>query len=233
MSFLFFGFSFVGLILPCRLNMRTTIAIYNNLYAYLTHQDSLAAAAVASSSPPASSASPTAPTSPSTTIAIDTSIDPHFRSGVYLGVGMCNIILSMMPGKLMTLVELFGYHGDRKLGLSLLEKAGGWECVGRFFILCCFSPTFFLSLRLTHPSRVSLDANENGDPSISPQEEGIRRSICDMSLLLFHLVLSSFTFDGVDVKLAGRVLEWNLRRYPNGEFLSFFGFYWGFYVFFL
>ena len=54
-----------------------------------------------------------------------------------------------------------------------------------------------------------------------------------MSLLLFHLVLSSFTFDGVDVKLAGRVLEWNLRRYPNGEFLSFFGFYWGFYVSFL
>ena len=43
-----------------------------------------------------------------------------------------------------------------------------------------------------------------------------------MSLLLFHLVLSSFTFEGVDVKLAGRVLEWNLRRYPNGKFCGFF-----------
>ena len=87
---------------------------------------------------------------------------------------------------------------------------------------------------MTHPSRVSLDANENGDPSISPQEEGIRRSICDMSLLLFHLVLSSFTFEGVDVKLAGRVLEWNLRRYPNGEFLWFFlAFLGGCHVFFL
>lgn len=42
-----------------------------------------------------------------------------------------------------------------------------------------------------------------------------------MSLLLFHLVLSSFTFDGVDVKLAGRILEWNLRRYPNGVFFLF------------
>ena len=42
-----------------------------------------------------------------------------------------------------------------------------------------------------------------------------------MSLLLFHLVLSSFTFHGVDVQLAGRVLEWNLRRYPNGEFHGF------------
>ena len=149
MSFLvFLAFSLLGPIPPCRLNMRTTIAIYNNLYAYLTHQDSLAAAAAASSSPPASPASPTSPisptspTSPSTTTVIDTSIDPHFRSGVYLGVGMCNIILSMMPGKLMTLVELFGYHGDRKLGLSLLEKAGGWECAGRFFLLSCFLSLF-------------------------------------------------------------------------------------------
>jgi hypothetical protein len=58
--------------------------------------------------------------------AIDTSIDEHFRSGVYLGVGMCNIILSLIPGKLATLVELFGYKGDRKLGLELLMKAGGW-----------------------------------------------------------------------------------------------------------
>lgn len=57
---------------------------------------------------------------------IDTSIDEHFRSGVYLGVGMCNIILSLMPGKLATLVELFGYKGDRKLGLELLMKVGGW-----------------------------------------------------------------------------------------------------------
>ena len=36
------------------------------------------------------------------------------------------MILSLMPGKLMTLVELFGYKGDRKVGLELLMKAGGW-----------------------------------------------------------------------------------------------------------
>jgi hypothetical protein len=39
---------------------------------------------------------------------------------------LSHIILSLMPGKLMTLVELFGYHGDRKVGLELLMKAGGW-----------------------------------------------------------------------------------------------------------
>lgn len=40
---------------------------------------------------------------------------------------MCNIILSLMPGKLATLVELFGYKGDRVLGLDLLMRAGGWD----------------------------------------------------------------------------------------------------------
>jgi hypothetical protein len=56
----------------------------------------------------------------------DKSIDIHFRSGVYLGNGASNLILSLMPGKLQTLVELFGYKGDRRLGLELLAKPGGW-----------------------------------------------------------------------------------------------------------
>jgi hypothetical protein len=37
-----------------------------------------------------------------------------------------NLILSMMPNRLQSLVELFGYSGDRLEGLRLLEKAGGW-----------------------------------------------------------------------------------------------------------
>ena len=56
----------------------------------------------------------------------DKSIDVHFRSGVYLGVGMSHIIISLMPARLATLVELFGYKGNRHLGLALLQKAGGW-----------------------------------------------------------------------------------------------------------
>ena len=37
-----------------------------------------------------------------------------------------------------------------------------------------------------------------------------------MALLIFHLVASSVTFDGVDVKMAEKILEWDLKRYPNG-----------------
>lgn len=135
------------------------------------------------SSPPSNSPSSSAhPYLPSP------SIDPHFRSGVYLGLGMSHLVLSMMPGKLLALVELFGYKGDRKFGLELLERAGGWGANGRV---------------------------------VEREAEGVRRAICDMSLLIFHLVLSAFTFEGVDVRKAARVLEWNLKRYPNGVFFLF------------
>lgn len=48
------------------------------------------------------------------------------------------------------------------------------------------------------------------------EQEGVRRTICDICLLIFHLVLSSFTFDGVDITMAQKILDWNLRRYPSG-----------------
>lgn len=86
--------------------MRTTIGIYRQLGQFL---DSADAEAVAAGHGPT-----------------DKTIDIHFRSGVYLGIGMSHLILSLMPGKLMTFVELFGYRGDRKLGLKALMKAGGW-----------------------------------------------------------------------------------------------------------
>ena len=37
-----------------------------------------------------------------------------------------------------------------------------------------------------------------------------------MVLLIFHLVLSGFTFDCVDLSMAEKVLEWYLKRYPDG-----------------
>ncbi|KAF8989351.1 hypothetical protein BDQ17DRAFT_1402144 [Cyathus striatus] len=129
------------------LNMRTTIQIYQLLFSYVTAADA---------------AHPE---------GYDPSIDVHFRSGVYLGAGMCDIILSMIPGRLGTLVELFGYRGDRARGLGLLMRAGGGRGIRR-----------------------------------------VRRSICDMSLLIFHLILSSLHL---------KDLEWNLKRYPNGVFFLF------------
>jgi len=115
-------------------------------------------------------------------------IDEDFRSGVSLGTGITHLLLSLLPKSIGTVMEIFGYKGNRHEGLEILAKVGGW----------------------------SSDLNVP-DPEIGIEDEGVRRSICDMALLIFHLVLSSFTFDGVDVKFANKILQWNLKRYPNGS----------------
>lgn len=37
-----------------------------------------------------------------------------------------------------------------------------------------------------------------------------------MALLLFHLVFSSLTFDGIDIGMAQKILDYHQKRYPNG-----------------
>lgn len=56
----------------------------------------------------------------------DPSVDEHFRSGVYLGMGLSTLILSLLPGKLLSIVEIFGWRGDRQEALEILARAGGW-----------------------------------------------------------------------------------------------------------
>jgi hypothetical protein len=180
--------------------MRATIGIYRTLGTFIEEMDAAYAASTSSpnGTPSNSDTSLQAPLE-------DPSIDCHFRSGVYLGIGMSNIILSLMPGKLATLVELFGYKGDRKLGLKSLMRAGGWGD-GQQVVEPSELPHLIL-FSILNPTSAGI------------AEEGVRRTICDMSLLIFHLVLSSFTFDGVDIAVAQRVLDFNMKRYPNGILL--------------
>ena len=51
------------------------------------------------------------------------SILHRLRGAVYFGYGIMNIVLSLIPPKLMKLANLFGFSGDRRLGLEALEFA--------------------------------------------------------------------------------------------------------------
>ncbi|KAJ7258217.1 hypothetical protein C8J57DRAFT_1451098 [Mycena rebaudengoi] len=174
------------------LNMRTIITIYRTLYKYVCAVDAEYAAELAKSADANTATNDKATTHPLESPAID----HHFRSGVYLGAGMSTLILSLLPTKLLTIVEMFGYAADRGEALAILGRAGGG-------------------------GGGDADEFEAGEPTVSTAQEGVRRSICDMALLIFHLVLSSFTFDGVDVAMAARIVNWNLKRYPEGVFFLF------------
>ncbi|KAI8066692.1 hypothetical protein BC940DRAFT_302092 [Gongronella butleri] len=54
-------------------------------------------------------------------------LDEHFTSGVCLGIGCFNIILSMLPATVIKVVEFIGFSVNRAHGLQVLTAAGGWD----------------------------------------------------------------------------------------------------------
>ena len=51
---------------------------------------------------------------------------------------------------------------------------------------------------------------------VSSEDDGVRQTICNIVLLIF-LALSSFAFDGVDIAMAQKIPDRNLRRDPDGK----------------
>lgn len=66
-------------------------------------------------------------------------------------------------------------------------------------------------------------SDDSDVPAYNETNEGVRRPICDMILLTFHLVISVLMpVSGVDVKAARKILSYNMRRYPDGIFFLYF-----------
>ncbi|CAE7220587.1 unnamed protein product [Rhizoctonia solani] len=124
-------------------------------------------------------------------------IDADFRSGVYLGMGMCLLVFSMIPSRVVVFADLLGYKGDRIEALRLLRKAGGWGGVDG-----------------------GADRSQRS-PRVPKEKGGVRRPLCDLVLIVFHLVMSGFTREGVDVSEAENIVEWNLQHYPQSIFFLF------------
>ncbi|OBZ82598.1 Tetratricopeptide repeat protein 39B [Choanephora cucurbitarum] len=53
----------------------------------------------------------------------DVQLDPHFTSGMSLGVGCFGLILSMLPISVLKVAEFIGFTSDRAHGLHTLESA--------------------------------------------------------------------------------------------------------------
>ncbi|KAJ1735375.1 hypothetical protein LPJ61_000580 [Coemansia biformis] len=130
-------------------------------------------------------------------------VDDHFVSGTYLGMGVFNLVLSMLPAKLLRFVELVGFSADRRLGLELLAVAAGWR---------------------TDP----LTAGLIGPPPpasarVHPCDYGLRSEFCALVLLSYHIVLCNDLFLGYpNLPLADAVLRRSRRQHPNSLIFIFF-----------
>ncbi|KAM9819552.1 tetratricopeptide repeat protein 39B-like isoform 1-T2 [Syngnathus typhle] len=50
-----------------------------------------------------------------------TSMYVHFKGGVSMGIGSFNLMLSLLPARILKLMEFLGFSGDREVGLSELR----------------------------------------------------------------------------------------------------------------
>jgi len=155
------------------LNMRTTIHIYKTLYTYITQADEAYTASKSSPRP-----------------LEDPSIDQHFRSGVLLGMGMSNIVLSLIPGRLGTIVEMFGYKGEREAGLEMLMRAGGWGEGDEPALGAGASHSFFLVRKLISLQPTKVFGGRSAMSACSSSTSSSPRSPTPVSRSLLHLASS-------------------------------------------
>lgn len=121
-------------------------------------------------------------------------LDDHFTSGVALGVGLFNLMISLLPTSVVKLVEFIGFTSDRTYGMTTLESVGGWN-----------------------------DLYKDELPPLQEPNEGLRRQFCDMALMAYHIILSKLIpLSDVNEPLSDRILEYSLKLYPNGVFFLFF-----------
>ncbi|KAM3578559.1 hypothetical protein VKS41_008944 [Umbelopsis sp. WA50703] len=124
-------------------------------------------------------------------------IDDHFTSGVALGIGCFNLMLSLLPSNILKVVEFIGFSSDRTYGLKQLESIGGWE-------------PYHNDTNMPLPNKQGPD-------------EGLRRQFCDMALIMYHIVIAR-AMPGVDADLsfAEDILMYNLDIYPDGVMFLYF-----------
>lgn len=125
-------------------------------------------------------------------------LDPNFTSGVALGVGCFSLILSMLPSSVVKVAEFIGFSSDRAHGLQILEAVGGWD-------------------KVRSPTKVTTNT------SAIESKTGLRRPLCEMVLILYHIVLSKMIpLSDVDMSFGETVLNDCLSRYPRGVFFLYF-----------
>ncbi|KAJ2787601.1 hypothetical protein GGI15_000563 [Coemansia interrupta] len=130
-------------------------------------------------------------------------LDDHYVSGAYFGVGVFNLVLSMLPARLLRLVEVVGFSGDRALGLEMLAVAAGWR-----------SHPVFRSLM--HPAPA-------GTECLHPCGQGLRSEFCMLVLVAYHVFLcSSMCLGYPNVPLAEAVLAEANAANPHGLMFMYF-----------
>ncbi|KAJ1953911.1 hypothetical protein EC988_002724, partial [Linderina pennispora] len=141
--------------------------------------------------------------------AVGNMVDDHFVSGTYLGMGVFNLILSMLPARLLRFVEFVGFSADRKLGLELLAIAAGWR-----------SDPATTDLMSPPPS---LPSSSKSSTEIHPCGYGLRSEFCSIVLQMYHTMFCYDLFLGYpNLPLVEKVIHRSIAQHPQSLIFMYF-----------
>ncbi|KAG0282573.1 hypothetical protein BGZ97_008937, partial [Linnemannia gamsii] len=126
-------------------------------------------------------------------------IDEHLVTGLIFASSLFNIVISFLPDIIISLLQFVGFPSDRDWGLELMNTAGMWD------------------LRAGDDTPIEFQ-----ERLASPNNEGMRRQLCDIAPIAIHLIAASFLpFRHVDYSFAERINNYNLHKYPDSMVFNF------------
>lgn len=136
-------------------------------------------------------------------------LDNDLLVGALFGMGTFNLILSLLPPKVVKLFEVVGYGGDQDFGLAALEVACGFEVRPRW------------TTKAVNEGSASTDGAVPSKSAaatfpLSPRPKGLRQFLGKMQLALFHTVFPTLVpLANADLAFGRRILDEETAKYPN------------------
>ncbi|KAL2915010.1 hypothetical protein HK105_205554 [Polyrhizophydium stewartii] len=141
-------------------------------------------------------------------------IDANFINAVYHGIGAFNLVLSILPARVLRVFEMIGFGGHREFGMRCLELGADWPDLPAGG--AAGSVNEATQRRATTSRKRAKRAIEFRMPDGSRAVTGIRTFLCDLTLHLYHVVLSSMLqMPGCNIPLAREMLARNLASHPD------------------
>ncbi|KPP69247.1 hypothetical protein Z043_112009, partial [Scleropages formosus] len=137
----------------------------------------------------------------------------HFEGGVKLGVGAFNLMLSMLPSRILKLLEFVGFSGNKVSSPG--RRQGSRRTLG-------------LATAAREARCVSLVPPSLQEFGLQQLQEGssahtFRAFLCNMLLLCYHTFMSFILGTGEgDVEDAEKLLQPYLKQHPKGAIFLFF-----------
>lgn len=152
----------------------------------------------------------------------------HFESGVRMGVGTFNLMVSLLPARVIRLLEFIGFSGNKVSDDQLYQFCSinciacdiGWsillwiwsceKCNAR-----CDEILKIWCILLFSPQQMGLQ-----DLKLGYEMDGIRQVLCVMTLLAYNLIVCYvLSHQEGDIEFCDQVLNKQLKVRPRSVFI--------------